>query len=306
MATSVALVLLCVQQRLLHVCSCACMQRLWHLLLPHAAAHARRRLTTAYPSSCDSSAASGADSVSHHSLAGRSTLPPLSSATRPCCWPLTPRALTAEASTCDSACLAAASVPCTARCVWCACGSARRTHCCAPAAAGAHTTRRCAARSCDAAAEASKSHCRRRTSIHVRGCCSARPGTSVGSSPYACAPRPTTWRAEASYTTALTPCSVAASGALEGRDEVRSAAAAVAAAASGCNRPRCCRCCYRCRCCCSACLTCVPTSKPRYSAMDAVCSDVVGGQQHARVQDKASTVSHARCRCSRFVGWQRQ
>jgi hypothetical protein len=68
-------------------------------------------LTTVYPSFCDSSAASGADSVSHHSLAGRSTEPSAPRATMPCCCPLTATPLTAERSTCDRACLAAVMVP---------------------------------------------------------------------------------------------------------------------------------------------------------------------------------------------------
>ena len=41
---------------------------------------------------------SAAVEVSHHSLAGRMTSPSLSSGTKPCCWPLTPMALTSAAA----------------------------------------------------------------------------------------------------------------------------------------------------------------------------------------------------------------
>ena len=59
--------------------------------LPQASAHA-----AAPPGSCFSSQpASGADSVSFQSLAGRTTSPAASSTTMPCCWPPTAIAATA-------------------------------------------------------------------------------------------------------------------------------------------------------------------------------------------------------------------
>lgn len=53
--------------------------------------------TMVKPQSRDSSSASAALSVSHHSFAGRMTSLPASSATRPCCCPLTPIAFTLPA-----------------------------------------------------------------------------------------------------------------------------------------------------------------------------------------------------------------
>eukprot|EP00966_Prymnesium_polylepis_P301718 6971044-Prymnesium_polylepis.1 len=69
------------------------------------------------PSDAASSSASGADSVSHHSLEGRITWWSASSATRPCCCPLTPMPRTESPTAAPVASLASASAAVAASCI---------------------------------------------------------------------------------------------------------------------------------------------------------------------------------------------